>query len=137
MISKTWTQTTWILNRKRIWENVTRRDTSIIQLMKNRFTNLYQKHLQPDALKLLTSDSNNTLNKSAYIMYVLKSYILLHCDLLLTKTHACVVFMSRMYNSVPLVLKWTSIAFIPSSKVFTCYCRDSCKYRYFVNGEGT
>jgi hypothetical protein len=34
-------------------------------------------------------------------------------------------------------LKWTSIAFIPSSKVFTCYCRDSYQYNNFVNGEGT
>jgi hypothetical protein len=50
--------------QKRIWENVSRRETSNIQLIKKRFTPLYQKHL--------ILYNNNTLNKSAYIMKVLK-----------------------------------------------------------------
>jgi hypothetical protein len=53
--------------QKRIWENVTRRETSNIQLIKKRFTHLYQKHL--------ILYNNNTLNKSVYIMKVLKFYI--------------------------------------------------------------
>ena len=53
--------------QKRIWENVSRRETSNIQLIKKRFTHLYQKHL--------ILYNNKTLIKSVYIMKVLKFYI--------------------------------------------------------------
>jgi len=51
--------------QERIWENVTRRETSNIQLIKKRFTHLYQKHL--------ILYNNNALSKSVYIMKVFKS----------------------------------------------------------------
>jgi len=45
-------------------ENATRSEISNIELVKKRFTHLYQKHI--------ILYNNNALNKSAYIMKVLK-----------------------------------------------------------------